>query len=143
MIWVEKARFSKNLFGNSIFTGTIIMSPLSTDIVAFPLENHLLELPEITIPLVLIESVIFDNTNLKKDNKTIFGTMSFIKDQNKALNDIYSSKSKKYKNLFYIKGENLIGNDHEATIDGIHFNDLGHFRAYEKIKLQIEKIIDP
>ena len=96
-----------------------------------------------TIPLVLIESIIFDNTNLKKDNKTIFGTMSFINEQNNALNDIYSSKSKKHKNLYYLNGENLIGNDHEATIDGIHFNDLGHFRAYEKIKLQIEKIIEP
>jgi lysophospholipase L1-like esterase len=96
-----------------------------------------------TIPLVLIESIIFDNTNLKKDNKTIFGTLSFINEQNKALNDIYSLKSKKHKNLYYLNGENLIGNDHEATIDGIHFNDLGHFRAYEKIKLQIEKIIDP
>ena len=54
MIWVENARFSKNLFGKSIFTGTIIMSPESTDILLFRLENHLLELPETTIPLVLI-----------------------------------------------------------------------------------------
>ena len=56
MIWVEKAKFSKNLFGNSIFTGTIIMSPLSRDI-AFRLENHLLELPETTIPLAFIIAI--------------------------------------------------------------------------------------
>lgn len=96
-----------------------------------------------TVPIVLVESITLDNANLKKDNKTIFGTMTFINEQNKALNDIYTSKSKKHKKLYYLNGENLIGNDHEATIDGLHFNDLGHFRAYEQIKLQIDKIIKP
>ena len=95
-----------------------------------------------TVPIVLVESIILDNANLKKNNKTIFGTMSFINEQNKALNDIYTSKSKIHKKLYYLNGENLIGNDYEATIDGLHFNDLGHFRAYEHMKFQIEKIIE-
>lgn len=42
-------------------------------------------------------------------------------------------KSKTYKNLYFVSNEKLVGQDHEATIDGIHFNDLGHYRAYERL----------
>lgn len=91
-------------------------------------------------PIVLIESVIRDFAFFKKDDKSIFGTKSFIKEQNKALKETYDNISKTNKNVFYIRSENLIGKDNEATIDGTHFNDLGHYRAYELIKEEIEKI---
>jgi len=94
-----------------------------------------------TVPIILVESIIRDFAFFKKDDKTAFGTISFINEQNNALNDVYESKIKRRKNIFYINSENLIGKDHEATIDGTHFNDLGHYRAYEHLRQEIDKII--
>lgn len=96
-----------------------------------------------TIPIILVESLIRDFAYFKKDDKTIFGTMSFISEQNKALKEIYTEKVKQHKNLHYISNEKLIGQDHEATINGTHFNDLGHYRTYELLRQEIEKIICP
>ena len=31
-------------------------------------------------------------------------------------------------NLFYIDQTNAIGKDHEGTVDGVHFTDLGFLR---------------
>lgn len=94
------------------------------------------------VPIVFIESIIRSFAYFKKDDKTIFGTMSFINEQNKALNDVYLDKAKKYKQLYYVSSEDLIGNDHEATIDGTHLNDLGHFRTYEQLKRELGKIVE-
>lgn len=96
-----------------------------------------------TTPIILVESIMRDFAFFKKDDKTIFGTMSFINEQNKALKEIYESKVKTHKNIAYLSNQNLVGQDHEATIDGTHFNDLGHYRAYELLRQEIEKIISP
>jgi hypothetical protein len=93
-----------------------------------------------TVPIILVESIIRDFAFFKKDDKTVFGTMSFINEQNNALTDVYESKIKTRNNIFYVNSENLIGKDHEATIDGTHFNDLGHYRAYERLRQEIKKI---
>lgn len=94
-----------------------------------------------TVPIILVESVMRDDAFFRKDVKSEFGTMSFINEQNRALKDIYVSSLEKYEQLYYVSRENLIGNDNEATIDGIHFNDVGHFRAFEQFKSIIEIVI--
>ncbi|MDI9605102.1 MAG: SGNH/GDSL hydrolase family protein [Bacteroidota bacterium] len=96
-----------------------------------------------TTPIILIESTIRDYAFFKKDDKTVFGTISFINEQNKALKEVYENKSEIYENIFYLSSEYLIGQDHEATIDGTHFNDLGHYRAYEVLRQEINKIFSP
>jgi lysophospholipase L1-like esterase len=96
-----------------------------------------------TTPIFLVESIIRDFAFFIKGGKTTYGTMDFINEQNKALKQVYEVKSKTEKNIYYVNSENLIGKDHEATIDGTHFNDLGHFRAYELFRQEIEKIISP
>lgn len=93
-----------------------------------------------TIPIILVESIMRDFAFFKKDDKTIFGTISFINKQNKALKIVYENKIKTNKNIVYVSNQNLIGQDHEATIDGTHFNDLGHYRVYERLQQEIEKI---
>ena len=82
-----------------------------------------------------------NNAYFKKDVKSVFGTMSYINEQNHALKDIYISSSNKVGQLYYISREDLIGNDNEATKYGTHFNDIGHIRAYEQFKSKIERII--
>ena len=31
-------------------------------------------------------------------------------------------------NLFYLESKGAFGNDHEGTVDGVHFTDLGFLR---------------
>ena len=33
-----------------------------------------------------------------------------------------------YGNLFYVNSKNATGRDHEGTVDGVHFTDLGFLR---------------
>ena len=96
-----------------------------------------------TVPIIFIESIVRDFAYFKEDNETVFGSISFINQQNTALSEIYSEFSANDDNLYYLKKDDLIGNDNEATLDGIHFNDLGHFRAYEKLTEKIKEIILP
>jgi len=44
-------------------------------------------------------------------------------------------------NLYYQTGDGLTGNDHEATVDGVHPTDLGMFRIAEFLLPEIEKIL--
>ena len=74
-----------------------------------------------TVPIILVESI--------------------VEEQNNALKEVYERKVKTRKNIYYVCGKKLIGEDHEATIDGTHFNDLGHFRAYEYLREEIAKIL--
>lgn len=43
------------------------------------------------------------------------------------------------KNLIYVKGDSLLGDDGEATVDGSHLTDLGFMRQAE----QLEKVLNP
>ena len=45
------------------------------------------------------------------------------------------------KNIYYKKGDGLIGDDDEGTVDGVHPNDLGMMRMAEALEPAIEKII--
>ena len=45
------------------------------------------------------------------------------------------------KQIYYKKGDGMIGNDSEGTVDGVHPNDLGMMRIAESLEPSIEKII--
>lgn len=96
-----------------------------------------------SVPILLIESFVREYAYFKKEGKSIIGNLDYINKQNKALKQVFDNKSKTRKNLYYIRCEDLIGKDHEATIDGTHFNDLGHYRAFKYLRGEIEKIIKP
>jgi len=67
---------------------------------------------------------------------------SILEEQNHALKEVYERIGKTRKNIFYVCGKKLVGDDHEGTIDGLHFNDLGYFRAYEHLRQEIEKLLN-
>ncbi|TVR15310.1 MAG: hypothetical protein EA391_10975 [Balneolaceae bacterium] len=94
-----------------------------------------------TVPIIFVESIMRDDTYFKKNVGSAFGTMNYINEQNQALKEIYVSSSNNIEQLYYISSEDLIGSDNEATVDGTHFNDVGHFRAYQQFKFKIERII--
>lgn len=54
-----------------------------------------------------------------------------IESKNEALNKIFNRLKEKDPNIFLISSHNVIGDDMEATVDGLHFTDLGFMRYAE------------
>lgn len=82
-------------------------------------------------PILLVEDRTYANAYLKKSSQERHQT------SRQALKAAYERLKKAgVKNLYYLEGANLIGNDSENTTDGSHPNDLGFFRqaaAFEEV----------
>ena len=77
-------------------------------------------------PAVPLYMVAFILTPAMSFSASEFATITL---KNQAWRNIYERLlSEGYKNLFYIPAEELIGEDAEATVDGIHLTDLGFLR---------------
>lgn len=83
-------------------------------------------------PIVLVESIIREAAWWSQAKHTE------VMEQNKAFREAYEQLLKMgYTQLYYVRADKLIGNDHEATIDGTHLTDLG----FTRIAKQLEAII--
>ena len=60
-------------------------------------------------------------------------TAKELKEKNRELYAICEQLKNKHKNLIYIKSDDLIGFDGEATVDGVHLTDLGFMRFAENL----------
>jgi GDSL-like Lipase/Acylhydrolase family/N-terminus of Esterase_SGNH_hydro-type len=93
-------------------------------------------------PILLIESITRENAYLKTSDPTSFGSYPFILAQNKALQKAYDQAIiNGVTELYYLKGDGLIGSDHEATVDGTHLTDLGHYRMAQAVETKIKEIL--
>ena len=45
------------------------------------------------------------------------------------------------KKIYYIKGDKMLGTDGEATVDGVHFTDLGMVRYTEYVLPTLKKAL--
>lgn len=88
------------------------------------------------VPILMVESLFRENGYWdQKMGET-------VKKQNAAFNAAYKKlKSTGMINLYYLNNDDLIGTDHEATIDGTHFTDLGHVRMADKLYQSITTIL--
>jgi hypothetical protein len=87
-------------------------------------------------PIIFIEDPVFPHSvyDLKMQSE--------VQKKNSALRLVFENlKRKKEKNIWFISSAKMIGNDGEATVDGIHFTDLGFMRYAEYLYPQILKII--
>lgn len=74
--------------------------------------------PIVFIECMMDEKAFFDDT-----------TMNKINNKNIALKTEYEKIVKNgFSNIYYIESKGALGNDHEATVDGVHFTDLGFLR---------------
>ena len=74
-------------------------------------------------PIVFIENIIFESAYFDKKFK------KELKEKNLELKKQFDKMmNEKVRNIFYISHKGAIGNDHEGTVDGVHFNDLGFMR---------------
>lgn len=70
-------------------------------------------------PVVLVESPMFPITRFNTE------TYNTITEKNKALHDIYSDLCPTDANLYYFRGEDILGDCVEGTVDNYHFTDMG------------------
>jgi hypothetical protein len=89
-----------------------------------------------TIPIVLVETIFRQNGLWDQQ------VGNTVKEQNSAIRKTYERLKKEgVKNIYYLESDKLIGNDHEATIDGIHLTDLGFTRIADAILPVIKKAL--
>lgn len=88
------------------------------------------------IPVILVESIF------REDGHWDTAKGNYVANQNKEFRQAYEQLiAEKIENLYYISNRELIGNDHEATVDGTHFTDLGFARFAKHIKDLLVKIL--
>lgn len=88
------------------------------------------------IPIIMVESIFREDAYWNSDKNTM------VKRQNGAFRKAYMQLiQEKYGHLYYVFSTNLIGNDHEATIDGTHLTDVGFMRFAEQMESILKKIL--
>jgi hypothetical protein len=105
-----------------IIDGTGNMTPAEVHENAIPLVE-IIRSKQASTPLIFVEGPTSERSFLD-DSTRVNGN-----EKNKALEIEYEKMIKKgFKNIFYIGSQGLKGNDHESTVDGVHFTDLGFLR---------------
>ena len=90
-----------------------------------------------TTPIILLEDPIFTHSHF---NQPIAKEISR---KNETINRLYVELIEKGdKNIYFISSKDMIGDDNEATVDGIHFTDLGMMRYAELIYPVIKQCIE-
>lgn len=105
-----------------VMDGTGNMSPEEIRQNAIPLVD-IIRNKHTDTPIVFVECLLFEKSYL--DNTT--------RDQVNARNDMLKAEYGKliergYSNIYYIENTGALGDDHEATVDGVHLTDLGFMR---------------
>lgn len=86
-------------------------------------------------PIIIIQSIVrehgfFDQKVGKK-----------VKEQNENIEKEFRILKKGgMKDIYFISSDNLLGTDHEGTVDGTHPNDIGFSKMLESIKPQVMAI---
>ncbi|MEM6378524.1 MAG: SGNH/GDSL hydrolase family protein [Bacteroidota bacterium] len=74
-------------------------------------------------PIIFVENFIYEMSALNRERAAL------VQGRNKALKTQYAKIMEDgYQNILYINSENATGTDHEGTVDGVHFTDLGFIR---------------
>lgn len=87
-------------------------------------------------PIVLVEGPHFPYAEF---DAVVFEN---LKTKAIALHRIYDElRTAGDKHLYFKSSQNLIGTDHEATVDGIHFTDLGFMRYADDFYPELQKLV--
>lgn len=87
-------------------------------------------------PIIVIQSIVRENGSFDQS----IGQK--VKEQNKNIKqEIEKLQQAGVKDLYLILDTNLLGDDHEGSVDGTHPNDLGFDRMLQQLKPQIMDIL--
>ena len=90
------------------------------------------------VPIIVMQSIIREHGyfNLESGKR--------IKQQNENVKTEVEKLIKKgIKNLHFIPADDLLGHDHEGTVDGTHPNDMGFDRMIQVIKPKLLEVLAP
>jgi lysophospholipase L1-like esterase len=89
------------------------------------------------VPILMIESVVREGGNFDQVIR------KRVSDQNRNFRDAYTRLVENgIQQLYLIHGDDLLGHDHEGTVDGTHPNDLGFDRMLKVIEPKVRGILD-
>lgn len=87
-------------------------------------------------PIILVQSIIREQGNFDLEVK------ERVTQQNEEITAAFNRlKNDGMKDIYLITAEKLLGDDHDASTDGVHPNDLGFYRMAEQLGPQITKIL--
>lgn len=87
-----------------------------------------------SIPLYMVENPNFANLIVDKT------TAEELQRENAAWLELYTLlRSEGHKNIRYIKAYNILGDDNEGTVDGVHPTDLGMYRMAQKLFKELKR----
>jgi lysophospholipase L1-like esterase len=87
-------------------------------------------------PIIIVETVIRETGHFDQQ------LGKYVQKQNENIRRVYDQlKNEKYKGIYYIPANKFTGTDHEATIDGTHFTDLGFSRIATAVIEVIKKVM--
>jgi hypothetical protein len=117
-----------------VIDGTGNMTPMEVHENAVPLVE-IIRSKHPTTPVVFVECTMFEKAFLEDSTK------NSIRNKNAALKTEFEKMVKKgIPNLYYIDNIGSLGIDHEATVDGVHFTDLGFLRFAEFLLAKFERM---
>ena len=88
------------------------------------------------VPVVFIENPNYPHAVFDKV------TAADIAARNASMRAVYEKLKKAgEKKIYYIKGDKMLGTDGEATVDGVHFTDLGMIRYTEYVLPTLKKAL--
>ncbi len=91
-----------------------------------------------TTPIVLVENVVYQNADFIQSRRESY------RGKNAELRKIYGRLiAAGDENLYYIRAEELLGDDGEGTVDDIHPTDLGFVRMSEAIVRVVRPLLSP
>lgn len=87
-------------------------------------------------PVIFLEDPVFTHTRFDQR------IAEEVAQKNETVNAIFQSLKKRgEKNIYMISSKDMLGHDGEATVDGVHFTDLGMMRYAELVCPIIKKHI--
>lgn len=88
-----------------------------------------------TTPIVFIENLVYESAYFDSTQ------MELIYYKNKILKtEIIKMQSKGFENIYLIESDNLLGQDHEGTVDGVHLTDLGFMRFSDNLIKKLREL---
>jgi hypothetical protein len=89
------------------------------------------------IPIVLVENITYANSWLCPETRAAWRT------KNEALRDAYDGlRNSGITSLYYVKTDDLLGLDGEATVDGVHPTDVGFLRMAEALLPTLKQVLE-
>lgn len=86
------------------------------------------------VPILLVENLRFPHMAFDEN------VASQVYEKNRQLRSIYKEMRKRGdRNIHLMKGDQLAGDDFEATVDGVHLTDLGFLRMAQKLFTALKK----